>query len=125
MIRIRHGSSREQAHAFFDMCRKQVKAAGLDPAETFFVFPFGGFGEFTYICSLLSEMRKEAKVALFLPENKIDFLEIFPKSADFLFDIRHNSHLLFLSFFFRECVNQGTHSCLLRISWAMGVSTLS
>lgn len=83
MIRIRHGSSREQAHAFFDMCRKQVKAAGLDPAETFFVFPFGGFGEFTYICSLLSEMRKEAKVALFLPENKIDFLEIFPKSADF------------------------------------------
>jgi hypothetical protein len=83
MIRIRHGSSREQAHAFFDICRKQVKAAGLDPAETFFVFPFGGFGEFTYICSLLSEMRKEGKVALFLPENKIDFLEIFPKSADF------------------------------------------
>ena len=83
MIRIRHGSSREQAHAFFDMCRKQVKTAGLDPDETFFVYPFGGFGEFTYICSLLSEMRKEAKVALFLPENKVDFLEIFPNAADF------------------------------------------
>lgn len=82
MIRVRHGSNREQAHAFFDMCRKQVKSASFDPDETFFVYPLGGFGEFTYICSLLSELRKEAKVALFLPDSKIDFLEIFPNSAD-------------------------------------------
>ena len=78
MIRVRHGSTREQAHAFFDICRNQVKSARLDPDETFFIYPIGGFGEFTYICSLLSELRKEAKVALFIPDSKVDFLEIFP-----------------------------------------------
>jgi hypothetical protein len=82
MIRVRHGSTREQAHAFFDICRNQVKSARLDPDETFFIYPIGGFGEFTYICSLLSELRKEAKVALFIPDSKVDFLEIFPNSAD-------------------------------------------
>jgi hypothetical protein len=84
MIRLRHGSAREAAHNFFDVCRSQIKQAGLDPDNTFFIFPTGGFGEFTFICSLLPELRKLAPVALFLPENKMDFVLMFPHSADYV-----------------------------------------
>lgn len=84
MIRLRHGSAREGAHAFFDLCKQQVKQAGLDPDKTFYVYPIGGFGEFTFICSLLPALRAEGPVALFLPEGKVDYFGIFPQAADFV-----------------------------------------
>jgi hypothetical protein len=84
MIRIKHGSGRETAHIFFDLCKQQVKAGGMDTDQTYFVYPVGGFGEFTFVSSLLPELRKKAKVALFLPQHKIDYFEMFPQSADFV-----------------------------------------
>jgi len=84
MIRLKHGSGRETAQIFFNLCRQHVKAAGLDPDETFFVYPVGGFGEFTFVSSLLPELRKQGKVAMFLPQSKIDYFELFPGSADFV-----------------------------------------
>ena len=84
MIRLKHGSGREPAQIFFNLCRQHVKAAGLDPDETFFVYPVGGFGEFTFVSSLLPELRKQGKVAMFLPQSKIDYFELFPGSADFV-----------------------------------------
>jgi hypothetical protein len=83
MIRIRHGSARETAHGFFDLCREHVKQHGMDADKTYFVFPFGGFGEFTFVCSLLPLLRRQGPVALFLPDNRLDFLELFPLAADF------------------------------------------
>lgn len=84
MLRVKHGSPRETAQQFFDLCRRQVRAAGLDPDQTYFIYPIGGFGEFTMVCSLLSDLRPRAKVALFLPESKTDFHRLFPHSADFV-----------------------------------------
>lgn len=84
MIRLKHGSARETAHIFFDLCRQQVKEAGLDPDTTYFVFPVGGFGEFTFVSSLLPVLREKGKVAMFLPQAKVDYFRMFPHSADFV-----------------------------------------
>jgi hypothetical protein len=92
MIRLRHGSARESAHAFFDLCREHVKQNGMDPDKTFFVFPFGGFGDFTFICSLLPLLRQEGPVALFLPDHRMDFFELFPQAADFV--VRYAPHFV-------------------------------
>ena len=83
MIRIKHGKGREDAQSFFDLCRLHVKSAGLDPDTTYFVYPVGGFGEFTFVCSLLPELRKKGKVAVFLPQARMYYHELFPNSGDF------------------------------------------
>jgi len=82
MIRTRHGAHRETSINFFEICKEQLISNGYLPHETLFIFPAGGLGEFTYILSLSSELRKESKVAIFLPDNKLDFSLLYPDSAD-------------------------------------------
>ena len=123
MIRIKHGKGREDAQSFFDLCRLHVKSAGLDPDTTYFVYPVGGFGEFTFVCSLLPELRKKGKVAVFLPQARMYYHELFPNSGDFFCSTGRSLTRACLICSILACVTLAILSYRLPIGSVMGAST--
>lgn len=90
MYRTLHKLSRDFAMDMFLLIKKQVVNAGLDGESYIYVFPWGNFGEHTYILGHLPLVRKKNKICLILTESKKWLIELFPHSYDFVVLIPDN-----------------------------------
>jgi hypothetical protein len=98
MYKTLHHTKKEFAVEFFECLKANLLSHGQNPSEYLFVIPTGGFGEHTYILSLLPTLRRSRRVCLVIEKSKTWLMQIFPYSADFVifFDDIHTDVLFHL-----------------------------
>jgi hypothetical protein len=87
MYKTLHQTKRELAVEFFESIKAKLDELGKRPADYVYVFPYGGFGEYTYVLGLLNEVRKSKKICLVVDKNKAWLTQVFPSCADFIVQV--------------------------------------
>jgi hypothetical protein len=87
MYRTLHKQRRDQALDLLQTLKKTLRANGRDSEDYVYIFPWGNFGEYTYVLGLLPALRSRHKVCLVVRQNKQWMTPYFPDSYDFAIQI--------------------------------------
>jgi len=87
MYRTLHKQRRDRALDLLLSLKKTVRDSGHQSEDFLYVFPWGNFGEYTYILALLPALRQRFKICLVVKESKVWMVKYFPTSCDFIVKI--------------------------------------
>src|SRR5438067_1568249 len=87
MYRTLHKQRRDQAHDLLQHLKRTMRENGRDSEEYVYIFPWGNFGEYTYVLGLLPALRKRFKVCLVVRQSKLWMTPYFPNACDFAIEL--------------------------------------
>lgn len=107
MYRTLHKMRRDHALDLFLSLKKVMKDSGQQSEDYLYIFPWGNFGEFTYVLGLLPALRKRFKICLAVKESKFWMASYYPESYDFVIRVPDTYVDLYDELFDISCLAPG------------------